>query len=171
MTSKQQQSTSPCCNTRYPDTISSITIHRYIYSRSSICNYLYFNNDLTPPLPQWTRRPQGIIGFWSSSWSLYTPYGSFLPSSLFILWEVHSRTLHLTGCGWLFPFPHSLCSYIVYLRVATKYKSPCAFAKGLFMVHVTHHGSYSDSKNCPNVWHFLLLYNIASHQGQTEPKY
>jgi hypothetical protein len=29
---------------------------------------------------------------------------------------------------------------------------------------------YSDSKNCPNVWHFLIVCDIASHQDQTEPK-
>src|SRR3979490_911263 len=28
---------------------------------------------------------------------------------------------------------------------------------------------YSDSKNCPNVLHFLLHGHIASQQGQTEP--
>ena len=31
-------------------------------------------------------------------------------------------------------------------------------------------GTYSDSKNCPNVWHFLIVCDIASHADQTEPK-
>ena len=29
---------------------------------------------------------------------------------------------------------------------------------------------YSDSKNCPNVWHFLIVCDVASHSDQTEPK-
>jgi hypothetical protein len=29
---------------------------------------------------------------------------------------------------------------------------------------------YSDSKNCPNVWHFLIVCGIASYADQTEPK-
>ena len=29
---------------------------------------------------------------------------------------------------------------------------------------------YSDSKNCPNVWHFLIVCDIASHSDQTKPK-
>ena len=29
---------------------------------------------------------------------------------------------------------------------------------------------YSDSKNCPNVWHFLIVCDMASHSDQTEPK-
>ena len=29
---------------------------------------------------------------------------------------------------------------------------------------------YSDSKNCPNVWHFLIVCDIASHSDQTEPR-
>ena len=33
-----------------------ITIYSYIYSNCTVCNYLYLNNDLTPPLPWWTRR-------------------------------------------------------------------------------------------------------------------
>jgi len=39
-------------------------------------------------------------------------------------------------------------------------------ATGQFMNH-----GYSDSKNYPNVLHFLLHGHIASQQGQTEPIY
>jgi hypothetical protein len=32
------------------------------------------------------------------------------------------------------------------------------------------YSNYSDSKNCPNVWHFLIVCGIASYADQTEPK-
>ena len=31
--------------------------------------------------------------------------------------------------------------------------------------------SYSDSNNCPNVLHFLVVHDTAPHQDQTKPKY
>src|SRR6266550_7221464 len=36
-------------------------------------------------------------------------------------------------------------------------------------IQVTRH-TYSDSKNCPNVWHFLIVCDIASQQDQIKPK-
>jgi hypothetical protein len=40
-------------------------------------------------------------------------------------------------------------------------------------IHIVHLDNvcYSDSNNCPNVWYFWLVGDIASHQDQMEPKY
>ena len=82
----------------------------------------------------------------------------------------------LTGISSCSPFPPSTdrptSSSLKFVHVPTHHPdgSPVSSANLLAAISAHPKWQYSDSKNCPNVWHFLIVCDIASHSDQTEPR-